>query len=159
MSIFLGGYAEMVKDNSRYIEKEPMPDDARKIYVDAMQKAKANQSKPNDLTVKIGADCSDVLKAMKALRREAKETTHALNELDKAGLPITDVGRMIVHPDDTIVIYTNRLGYLEKKQLDAIENYIKPAFPNNKIIVLPGGWSITAAGLETADKQVDYESR
>ncbi|MDF2789854.1 MAG: hypothetical protein K0S80_2952 [Neobacillus sp.] len=143
----------MAKDNRGYIEKESMPDEARKTYIDALQeaKSKADQSKPNDLTVKIGADCSDVLKAMKALRREAKETTHALNELDKAGLPIVDVGRMIVHRDDVIVVYTNYLGNISKLQIDDIEARFRKVFPENKIAVLPGGWSITAAGLEGED--------
>lgn len=143
---------------SAIINKPEMTDEARKLYIDAMQKPNASQSKPNELTVKIGADCSDVLKAMKALRREAKETIHALNELNKAGLPVTDVQRLIMHPDDVLIVSTN-CGLLSKDIKEKIEDKFNSFFPQNKIVVLDAGWNIIAAGVEVADKQLDYESR
>lgn len=74
----------MAKNTYGTIEKEKMPDEARKIYIDAMHKVqdKSSHSKPiSELTVKVNIDCADAIKGLKAVQREARGATQALKEL------------------------------------------------------------------------------
>ncbi|TGA95624.1 hypothetical protein E4665_17785 [Sporolactobacillus shoreae] len=85
------------------IEKDKMPKEAMDVYQDCVRKVKPDHGKQiGELTVKVNIDCSDALKGLKAVQREAKKATQALKELDKTKRYIgVDLAN---GPDQSVVI-------------------------------------------------------
>ncbi|TGA95534.1 hypothetical protein E4665_17890 [Sporolactobacillus shoreae] len=76
-----------IRSQGGSIEKDKMPKEAMDEYLKcqevAYKKAEVLGKPISELTVKVNIDCSDALKGLKAVQREAKKATQALKELDK----------------------------------------------------------------------------
>src|SRR5690554_2089200 len=67
---------------SRSVEKESITKDYKHLHGHKSVKIGMDKAKPGDLTLAITADVEDTLKGLKAVQREARNTTKALRELE-----------------------------------------------------------------------------
>jgi len=71
---------------------------------------------------------------------------------DFSGLPVSDVKRVALRPDDVVVIETT--GRLSQEQVRLVTDYAASVWPNNRCVVLDEAVRLTVVGEESAARTV-----
>lgn len=110
------------------------------------------------VTLPIDVDCSDALKGLKAVTREAKKATVALKEFEEMQKNVERISIMNIGPGDTLVIKANQ--ELSHEHVTYIKDTIRKetAIDDNvHILVLSDGVDIGILKKDIESTNVCYE--